>query len=92
MTGTASEPEDQLWPIAAWYTRFDGGALRPTPTLCPTAALRWRWLLHRGRFIEVATALQTNKLLDATHTETLTMGKVETPNGGQYAYGFRMRY
>jgi CubicO group peptidase (beta-lactamase class C family) len=35
-----------------------------------------------------ATALQTNKLLDAQHTELLTTGKVDTGRG-KYAFGFQ---
>lgn len=39
--------------------------------------------------LKFATALQTNKLLKPQYTEMLTTGKVETPNGGKYAYGFQ---
>ena len=36
-----------------------------------------------------ATALKANQLLKPQYIETLTTGKVETPNGGKYAYGFQ---
>jgi hypothetical protein len=39
--------------------------------------------------LKFATALQTNKLLNAQYTEMLTTGKVETTFGGKYAYGFQ---
>ena len=35
-----------------------------------------------------AMALENYKLLDAEHTVLLTTGKVDTPGGGKYAYGF----
>ena len=38
--------------------------------------------------LKFATALQTNKLLNPQYTEMLTTGKVDTPKGGKYAYGF----
>ena len=91
MTGTASEPEDRLVADrSVGYTRFDDSALQPN-----TDTLPYRGTSAGGGYSTVedlskfATALQTNKLLDAQHTEMLTMGKVETPNGGQYAYGFQ---
>jgi hypothetical protein len=36
-----------------------------------------------------ANALQANKLLNAQYTELLTTGKVETPSGDKYAFGFQ---
>ena len=39
--------------------------------------------------MKFATALQTNKLLKPQYTEMLTTGKVETPSGGKYGYGFQ---
>jgi CubicO group peptidase (beta-lactamase class C family) len=35
-----------------------------------------------------ANALIDHKLLDAEHTAVLTTGKVDTPGGEKYAYGF----
>ena len=91
MTGTASEPEEQMVAERSLgYTRFDGGALRPN-----TDTLPYRGTSAGGGYstvedlLKFATALQTHKLLNAQHTEMLTMGKVETPNGGMYAYGFQ---
>jgi CubicO group peptidase (beta-lactamase class C family) len=91
MSGTASEPEDQLVANRSiGYTRFGGDSLRPN-----TDTLPYRGTSAGGGYSTVedlskfATALQTNKLLDAKHTELLTTGKVETPGGGKYAYGFQ---
>jgi D-alanyl-D-alanine carboxypeptidase len=39
-------------------------------------------------FLRFANALESHKLLDAEHTKLLTTGKVDTPRGSQYAYGF----
>jgi hypothetical protein len=39
--------------------------------------------------LKFATALQANKLLKPQYTEMLTTGKIETPYGGKYAYGFQ---
>jgi hypothetical protein len=42
-----------------------------------------------GDFLKFATALMSNKLLDAAHTQTLLTGKVDTGRQGlKYAYGF----
>ena len=38
--------------------------------------------------MKFATALQNHKLLNAQYTEMLTTGKVDTPMGSKYAYGF----
>lgn len=91
MTSTASEPEDQLVADrSVGYTRFGGNGLQPN-----TDTLPYRGTSAGGGYstvedlLKFATALQTNKLLDAKHTELLTTGKVETPGGGKYAYGFQ---
>lgn len=91
MTGTASEPEEQLVADRSLgYTRFGSDSLRPN-----TDTLPYRGTSAGGGYSTVedlskfATALRTNKLLDAKHTELLTTGKVETPGGGKYAYGFQ---
>lgn len=90
MTATASEPEDQVVPDrSVGYTRFTGGNLQPN-----TDTLPYRGTSAGGGYSTVedlskfAAALQTNKLLNAQHTEMLTTGKVDTP-GGKYAYGFQ---
>ena len=91
MTGTASEPEDQVVADRSLgYTRFDGGSLRPN-----TNTLPYRGTSAGGGYstvedlLKFATALQTHKLLNAQYTEMLTTGKVDTPGGGKYAYGFQ---
>ena len=91
MTGTASEPEEQMVADRSLgYTTFGGGALRPN-----TDTLPYRGTSAGGGYstvedlLKFATALQTHKLLNAQYTEVLTMGKVETPSGSQYAYGFQ---
>ena len=90
MTGTASEPEEQsVADRSLGYTRFGGNSLRPN-----TDTLPYRGTSAGGGYSTVedlskfATALQTNKLLNAQYTEMLTTGKTDTPMGGKYAYGF----
>ncbi len=89
MTGTASEPEEQLVADRSMgYTRLGGNGLRPN-----TDTLPYRGTSAGGGYstvedlLKFATALQNHKLLNAQHTELLTTGKVETPMG-KYAYGF----
>ena len=41
-----------------------------------------------GDLLAFANALTGDKLLDADHTALLTTGKVDTPRGDKYAYGF----
>jgi CubicO group peptidase (beta-lactamase class C family) len=91
MTGTASEPEEQLVADRSLgYTRFGGGGLRPN-----TDTLPYRGSSAGGGYstvedlLKFATALQTHKLLNAQYTEMLTTGKVDTPMGGKYAFGFQ---
>jgi D-alanyl-D-alanine carboxypeptidase len=38
--------------------------------------------------VRFADALVKHRLLDAAHTELLTTGKIDTPGGHKYAYGF----
>lgn len=89
MTGTASEPEEQLVADRSMgYTRLGGSGLRPN-----TDTLPYRGTSAGGGYstvedlLKFATALQTHKLLNAQYTELLTTGKVDTPMG-KYAYGF----
>ena len=91
MTATASEPEDQtVVDRSMGYTRFMGGGLRPN-----TETLPYRGSSAGGGYstvedlLKFATALQTHKLLNAQYTEMLTTGKVDTPMGGKYAFGFQ---
>ncbi|HEX6732638.1 MAG TPA: serine hydrolase domain-containing protein, partial [Pyrinomonadaceae bacterium] len=89
MTGTGSEPEEQMVAERSiGYTRFTGSGLSPN-----TGTLPYRGTSAGGGYSTVedllrfATALQTHKLLNAQNTEVLTTGRVDTP-GGKYAYGF----
>jgi CubicO group peptidase (beta-lactamase class C family) len=91
MTATASEPEDQVVVDRSMgYMRSDSGDWQPN-----TDTLPYRGTSAGGGYstvedlLKFATALQTNKLLKPEYTEMLTTGKVETPNGGKYAYGFQ---
>ncbi|HSD48035.1 MAG TPA: serine hydrolase domain-containing protein [Pyrinomonadaceae bacterium] len=90
MTATASEPEEQtVADRSIGYTRFGGPALRPN-----TDTLPFRGTSAGGGYstvedlVRFATALQTHKLLNAQYTDMLTTGKVDTPNGTKYAFGF----
>ena len=100
MTLTASLAEDQVVPgRSVGYTH----SREPGVSGSSAAAEAWRpntdTLPYRGTsagggystvedLFRFAMALQNHKLLDAEHTELLTTGKVDTPGGGKYAYGF----
>jgi D-alanyl-D-alanine carboxypeptidase len=91
MIATASEPEEQVVADRSiGYMRSDGSGWQPN-----TDTLPYRGTSAGGGYstvedlLKFATSLQTNKLLNAQYTEMLTTGKVETPNGGMYAYGFQ---
>jgi D-alanyl-D-alanine carboxypeptidase len=90
MTSTGSLPEDQ--PVAdrsVGYTHFHGPAFEPN-----TDTLPYRGTSAGGGystvedFLRFATALTSHKLLNAQNTDLLTTGKVETPRGDKYAFGF----
>src|SRR6184192_3566274 len=89
MTATGSEPESEAVPGRAVGYMKDGGAWQPN-----TGTLPYRGTSAGGGYSTVedllrfANALETHKLLDAHHTDLLTTGKVATPMGGKYAYGF----
>jgi CubicO group peptidase (beta-lactamase class C family) len=90
MTSTGSEPENE-----AVTDRSTGYTLAPSGKAVPnTDTLPYRGTSAGGGYSTVgdllnfANALQQNKLLDARYTEILTTGKVDTPNGSRYAYGF----
>jgi CubicO group peptidase (beta-lactamase class C family) len=91
MTSTASLPEDQAVPERSLgYTKSGGDDVwKPN-----TDTLPYRGTSAGGGYSTVedllrfANALQRHKLLDAQHTELLTAGKMDAPNGGKYAYGF----
>lgn len=91
MTATASEPEDQVVAdLSVGYMRPEGaGWQRNTDTLPYRGTSAGGGYSTVEDLLKFATALQTNKLLKPQYTEMLTTGKVETPNGGKYAYGFQ---
>jgi D-alanyl-D-alanine carboxypeptidase len=89
MTGTASEPEDQVVANrSVGYMQGDSGHWEPN-----TETLPYRGTSAGGGYSTVedlarfANALQKNKLLNAEYTTLLTTGKVDA-FGGKYAYGF----
>jgi CubicO group peptidase (beta-lactamase class C family) len=91
MTGTASEPEEQMVANRSLgYTRFGGDSLHPN-----TGTLPYRGTSAGGGYstvedlLKFANALQTHKLLNTQYTEMLTTGKVDTPGGGKYAFGIQ---
>ncbi|HTX60591.1 MAG TPA: serine hydrolase domain-containing protein, partial [Verrucomicrobiae bacterium] len=90
MTSTGSEPEDRAVPNRSiGYTENETGKLVPnTGTLPYRGSSAGGGYSTVGDLLSFANALQQNKLLDARYTQLLTTGKVDTPGGGQYAYGF----
>jgi D-alanyl-D-alanine carboxypeptidase len=91
MNSTDSLAEDQAVPDrSVGYTKMnDAGELRPNVDTLP-----YRGTSAGGGYSTVedllafANGLESHKLLDAKHVELLTTGKVETPRGPKYAYGF----
>jgi D-alanyl-D-alanine carboxypeptidase len=90
MASTGSFPEDQNVPDRSiGYTQLAGGALQPN-----TDTLPYRGTSAGGGyctvedFLRFANALTNHKLLNAQNTELLTTGKVDTPRGDKYAFGF----
>jgi CubicO group peptidase (beta-lactamase class C family) len=91
MVSTGSFPEDQVVSDrSVGYMKPEaGGAWHPN-----TDTLPYRGTSAGGGYSTVedllafANALLDHKLLNAEYTEMLTTGKVDTPNGGKYAYGF----
>lgn len=93
MVSSGSLPEDDLVPERSiGYTKFGGGDWRPN-----TGTLPYRGTSAGGGYSTVedllrfANALANHRLLNAHYTELLTTGKVDTPGGGKYAYGFSDR-
>lgn len=91
MIATGSEPEDQVVADrSVGYMRSDSASWIPNNDTLP-----YRGTSAGGGYstvedlLKFAIALQTNKLLRQQYTEMLTTGKVDTPNGGKYAYGFQ---
>jgi D-alanyl-D-alanine carboxypeptidase len=98
MTSTGSDPEDQVVQLrSVGYTKDDGpgpGAAANSQWHPNTDTLPYRGTSAGGGYSTVgdllrfANALEGHKLLDAHYTELLTTGKVDTPAGDKYAYGF----
>jgi len=90
MHSTDSLPEDQTVPDrSVGYTRMDSPVWRPNVDTLP-----YRGTSAGGGYSTVedllafANGLESHKLLDAKHVDLLTTGKVPTPRGSKYAYGF----
>src|SRR5438477_12779935 len=90
MTASGSEPEDQtVGDRSVGYTRMGGGAEPPNAETLP-----YRGTSAGGGYstvedlLKFANALEAHQLMDARYAEMLTTGKVDTPGGGRYAFGF----
>jgi CubicO group peptidase (beta-lactamase class C family) len=90
MSSSGSLEEDENVPQrSVGYTSFGGSALHPN-----TDTLPYRGTSAGGGYSTVedlqrfAAALTNHKLLNAEYTDLLTTGKVATPRGGKYAFGF----
>lgn len=90
MTSTGALPEDQNVPDrSVGYTQMGGNSLHPN-----TDTLPYRGTSAGGGYCTVedllrfATALTNHKLLNAQNTDLMTAGKVDTPGGERYAFGF----
>jgi CubicO group peptidase (beta-lactamase class C family) len=93
MTMTDSLPENEAVPgRSVGYTKESPGPWAPN-----TDTLPWRGTSAGGGYCTVedlfrfATALENHRLLDAAHTEMLTKGRTDRPNGKEYGYGFAIR-
>lgn len=91
MNSTDSLPEDQAVPgRSVGYTKMNG----KREWLPNVDTLPYRGTSAGGGYSTVedllafANALENHKLLDAKHVELLTTGKVATPMGPKYSYGF----
>jgi CubicO group peptidase (beta-lactamase class C family) len=89
MTSTGSQAEDEIVPDRSLgYMKRDGAWTPNTDTLPyrgTSAGGGYSTVEDLTRF---ASALSTEKLLNAHYTELLTTGKVDSGGGGKYAYGF----
>jgi len=90
MTLTGSAPEDaSVLDRSIGYTKQGGDTWHPnTDTLPYRGTSAGGGYSTVGDLLRFANALQTHKLLNAHCTELLTAGKVDTPGGAKYAYGF----
>lgn len=89
MVASGSLPENEIVPDRAIGYLNRDGVWKPN-----TKTLPYRGTSAGGGYSTVedllsfASALQSNKLLNAYYTDLLTTGKVETGVGAKYAYGF----
>jgi D-alanyl-D-alanine carboxypeptidase len=91
MARSGSEPESEtVGGRAIGYMRPRGGGdwTPNTDTLGYRGSSAGGGTSTVGDLLKFATALLGHKLLDAEHTDLLITGKVDTPGGGMYAYGF----
>ena len=90
MTRSGSEPEDQaVNDRSIGYMRQPaGGWTANTNTLPFRGTSAGGGYSTVGDLLKFAEALMGNKLLNREHTQLLITGKVDTPNGSKYAYGF----
>jgi len=89
MVGSGSEPEEP--PVAGrskGYMQEKGAWVLNTATLPYRGTSAGGGYTTVGDLLRFATAITGNRLLDASHTALLTTGKVATPRGDKYAYGF----
>lgn len=94
MSSTGSEPEHStVARRSIGYTKRPGaGRLRPnTDTLPYRGTSAGGGYSTVGDLLRFASALQADRLLSRRHTDLLTTGKVDTTEGGRYAYGFHER-
>ena len=90
MASSDSLPEDEVvTERSVGYTKMGGEGWHPnTDTLPPRGTSAGGGYSTVEDLLRFANALGNHKLLNAHYTELLTTGKMETPGGGKYAYGF----
>jgi CubicO group peptidase (beta-lactamase class C family) len=90
MRSTGSEPEDVAVPDrSVGYTKMMGGKLQPnTDTLPYRGTSAGGGYSTVGDLVRFANALLNHQLLNAEYTQMLMTGKVKTPMGSSYAFGF----
>lgn len=83
---------DSILNMAIGYVRTEQTHLQPNQPLLPMRGTptggSYSTAEDMSRF---AIALQTCRLLNADYAHLVTTGKVDTPDGQKYAYGFRDR-
>ena len=89
MTGSGSDPEEVAVPgRAIGYMSRGASWVRNTGTLPYRGTSAGGGYTTVRDLLRFAAALTGHRLLDAAHTTLLTTGKVATPRGDKYAYGF----